>query len=47
MSLIPNDAVVLSDDVMTVPDEQIDDISVLMTVVGGAVVYTHEPFAGE
>ena len=41
------DFVVLADDIMTVPDEQIDDIAVLMTVVGGAVVYTHESFKGE
>ena len=35
------DLVVLSDDIMTVPEEQIDDLTVLMTMVGGSVVHEH------
>ena len=38
------DFVVLSDDIMTVPDEQIEHITVLLTVVDGEVVFTHESF---
>jgi hypothetical protein len=34
------DFVVLSDDLLTVPDDQLDEIAVLMTVVGGEVVFT-------
>jgi predicted amidohydrolase YtcJ len=33
------DIVVLSKDIMTVPDEQIRDASVVMTIVGGKIVY--------
>ncbi len=38
------DFVVLSDDIMTVPDERLEDITVLLTVVGGEVVYTDASF---
>ena len=38
------DLVVLSGDIMTVPEEQIDDLSVLMTMVGGAIVHEHPEF---
>ena len=38
------DLVVLSDDIMTVPEEQIDDLTVLMTMVGGGIVYEHPEF---
>jgi predicted amidohydrolase YtcJ len=33
------DLILLSDDLLTVPDEQIKDITVLLTMVGGNVVY--------
>ena len=33
------DFVVLSDDLLTVPDDQLGEIAVLMTVVGGEVVF--------
>ena len=38
------DFVVLSDDLMTVPDERINKITVLLTVVGGKVVCTDASF---
>ena len=38
------DLVVLSGDIMTVPEEQIVDLSVLMTMVGGAIVHEHPEF---
>ena len=41
------DFVVLADDIMTVPDEEIEHITVLLTVVDGEVVFTHESFEGE
>lgn len=36
------DLVVLSDDILTVPEESIKDIEALMTVLGGEVVYERE-----
>jgi predicted amidohydrolase YtcJ len=36
------DLVVLSQDLLTVPDEALPDTQVDMTVIGGAVVYTRE-----
>ena len=36
------DLVVLSDDIMTIPDEQIRDIEALTTILGGEVVYERE-----
>ncbi|MBI4442478.1 MAG: amidohydrolase [Acidobacteria bacterium] len=36
------DLVVLSDDIMTCPEERIRDMSVLMTMVGGKIVYQHK-----
>ena len=33
------DMIVLSDDILTCAEEQIDDIQVMMTIVGGKVVY--------
>lgn len=33
------DMVVLSEDVLTIPSEKIKDVSVLMTIVGGQIVY--------
>ena len=38
------DLVVLSDDIMTVPEERIDDLTVLMTMVGGAIVHEHPDY---
>ncbi len=38
------DFVVLSDDIMTVPDEQIEHVNVVLTVVGGDVVYRDASF---
>ena len=38
------DLVVLSDNIMTVPEERIDDLTVLMTMVGGGIVYEHPDF---
>jgi predicted amidohydrolase YtcJ len=38
------DFAVLSDDYLTVPEEQIKDIESLLTVVAGKVVYTAKPF---
>ena len=35
------DLVVLSDDIMTCPPERIEQMTVLMTMVGGTVVYEH------
>ena len=36
------DLVVLSQDLLTVPDEALPDTQVDMTIIGGAVVYTRE-----
>ena len=41
------DLVVLSDDIMTCPPEQIEQMTVLMTMVGGEVVYAHLEFGVE
>ena len=38
------DLVVLSDDIMTCPPERIEQMTVLMTMVGGTVVYEHPEF---
>ena len=38
------DLVVLSDDILTCPEERIRDITVLMTMVGGKIVYRHKDF---
>ena len=38
------DVAVLSDDLMTVPEDRIDDLAVLMTMVGGNIVYEHADF---
>jgi predicted amidohydrolase YtcJ len=39
------DMVVLAEDIMTVPAERIERMNVLMTMVGGTVVYRHADFA--
>ncbi len=36
------DMVVLGEDILTVPKETIIDIPIIMTIVGGNVVYEHE-----
>ncbi len=36
------DLVVLSDDIMTVPDDEIPDIEALIIILGGEVVYERE-----
>lgn len=41
------DLVVLSDDIMTCPDKRIEQMSVLMTMVGGRVVFRHPEFKTE
>ena len=38
------DLVVLPGDIMTVPAKQIESMQVLMTMVGGKVVYQHDSF---
>ena len=38
------DVVVLSDDLMSVAEDRIDDLAVLMTMVGGNIVYEHADF---
>lgn len=38
------DLVVLEDDIMTVPEERIEELGVLMTMVGGKVVHEHDDF---
>ena len=37
------DLVVLSDDLLTVPEEKIKDIEVLKTIIGGKIVYERQP----
>ncbi len=39
------DMVVLDHDIMTIPENEIQDLNVLLTVVGGNVVYENEAFA--
>jgi predicted amidohydrolase YtcJ len=39
------DLVVLAEDIMTVPEKRIEQMNVLMTMVGGKVVFRHEQFA--
>lgn len=39
------DLVVLSDDIMTCPPERIEQMTVLMTMVGGTVVFEHPDFS--
>ncbi len=39
------DMVVLEQDIMTIPEKEIQDLNVLLTVVGGKVVYENEAFA--
>jgi predicted amidohydrolase YtcJ len=39
------DLVVLSDDIMTCPEERIRDMNVLLTMVGGKIVYQHRDFS--
>ena len=39
------DMVVLEQDIMTIPENEIRDLNVLLTVVGGNVVYENEAFA--
>jgi len=39
------DLVVLSDDIMTCPEERIRDMSVLLTMVGGKIVHQHKDFS--
>jgi predicted amidohydrolase YtcJ len=39
------DMVVLAEDIMTVPEARIEQIGVLMTMVGGRTVYRHGDFA--
>ena len=39
------DLVVLSDDIMTCPEERIRDMSVLLTMVGGKIVYQQKDFS--
>jgi predicted amidohydrolase YtcJ len=38
------DLVVLSDDILTCPEEKIKDLTVLMTMVNGKMVYQHKDF---
>jgi len=38
------DMVVLADDIMTVPAKRVEQTTVLMTMVGGKVVYRHADF---
>ena len=38
------DLVVLADDIMTVPAKRIESMNVLMTLVGGKIVYQREDF---
>jgi predicted amidohydrolase YtcJ len=40
------DLVVLSDDPMTCAEEEIPDLTVLMTLVNGQIVFQHPDFAG-
>jgi predicted amidohydrolase YtcJ len=39
------DLVVLAEDIMTVPEKRIEQMNVLMTMVGGKPVYRHGDFA--
>jgi predicted amidohydrolase YtcJ len=40
------DLVVLSDDILTCPEERIEQMTVLLTMVGGKVVFEHRDFRG-
>jgi hypothetical protein len=39
------DMVVMAEDIMTVPADRVENTKVLLTMVGGKVVYRHEDFA--
>jgi hypothetical protein len=39
------DLVVLSDDIMTCPEERIRDMNILLTMVGGKIVYQQKDFS--
>jgi predicted amidohydrolase YtcJ len=41
------DMVVLAEDIMTVPAKRIEQMDVLMTMVGGKVVYRHQSYVGQ